>query len=81
MVDFSISRWDYRRILSRFEMKENLPLYFAMLIATVFVGVFCVSFVYDLNNPDYDIPAGLYPLLTIIVGAIFGFVFKKSANG
>lgn len=62
-------------------MNHNLPLYFAMVIATIFVGIFCVAFVSDLNNPEYDIPAGLYPLLTIIVGAIFGFVFKRSSNG
>lgn len=62
-------------------MNHNLPLYFAMVIATIFVGIFCAAFISDLNNPEYDIPAGLYPLLTIIVGAIFGFVFKRSSNG
>lgn len=57
------------------------PLYFAMVVATVFVALFCVAFVKDLNDPAYDIPAGLYPLLTIIIGAIFGYVFKRGTNG
>ena len=59
---------------------KNLSLYFAMAIATVFVALFCVSFVVDMLKDDYDIPAGLYPLMTIIVGAIMGYVFRKSAD-
>lgn len=59
---------------------SDWPLYFAMSIATVFVALFCVSFVADILNPDYDIPAGMYPLLTIIVGAIMGYVFKRSSS-
>lgn len=62
-------------------MKHDVLLYFAMVIATIFVAVFCIAFVADLNNPEYDIPAGIYPLLTIIVGGIFGFVFKRTTNG
>lgn len=62
-------------------MGRNALLYFSMVIATIFVAIFCVAFVADLNNPNYDIPAGLYPLLTIIVGGIFGFVFKRTTNG
>lgn len=58
----------------------NLSLYFAMVIATVFVALFCISFVADILNPNYDIPAGLYPILTIIIGAIMGFVFRKSSS-
>lgn len=58
----------------------NLSLYFAMVIATIFVGLFCVAFVVDILNPNYDIPAGLYPILTIIIGAIMGYVFKRSAS-
>lgn len=59
---------------------KNLTLYFAMIVATIFVGIFCVSFVVDLLKTDYDIPAGLYPILTIIVGGIFGYVFKRSTD-
>lgn len=55
-------------------------LYFAMVIATLFVGLFCVAFVKDMLDPTYDIPPGLYPLLTIIVGGIFGYVFKRSST-
>jgi Na+/glutamate symporter len=62
-------------------VNKNLPLYFAMAIATIFVALFCVAFTYDLLNKDYDIPPGLYPLMTIIVGAIMGFVFKRSSDG
>lgn len=51
-----------------------------MVIATIFVGLFCVAFVVDILNPNYDIPAGLYPILTIIIGAIMGYVFKRSAS-
>ena len=60
---------------------KDMTLYFAMVIATIFVAMFCVAFVVDLLNPEYDIPAGFYPLLTIIVGGIFGYVFKKSTDG
>jgi hypothetical protein len=59
---------------------SNLMLYFAMVMATVFVAVFCVAFVKDMLDPDYDIPAALYPILTIIVGGIFGYVFKRSSD-
>lgn len=59
---------------------KNLTLYFAMVLATIFVAIFCISFVVDLLRTDYDIPAGLYPILTIIVGGIFGYVFKRSAD-
>lgn len=59
---------------------NNLALYFAMVIATIFVAIFCVAFVVDILNPNYDIPAGLYPILTIIIGAIMGYVFKRSAS-
>jgi tetrahydromethanopterin S-methyltransferase subunit C len=59
----------------------NLALYFAMIIATIFVALFCIAFVVDILNPNYDIPAGIYPILTIIIGAIMGYVFKRSANG
>jgi hypothetical protein len=61
-------------------MSNDRWLYFAMVIATLFVGLFCVAFVKDMLDPGYDIPAGLYPLLTIIVGGIFGYVFKRSAT-
>lgn len=57
-----------------------MTLYFAMIIATIFVALFCVAFVKDMLDPQYDIPPGLYPLLTIIVGGIFGYVFKRSAS-
>lgn len=59
---------------------SDLMLYFAMVMATIFVGLFSAAFVKDLLDPNYDIPAGIYPLLTIIVGAIMGFVFRKSAD-
>lgn len=59
---------------------KNMTLYFAMIIATIFVVLFCVAFTKDMLDPNYDIPAGLYPLLTIIVGGIFGYVFKRSAS-
>lgn len=62
-------------------MKQNIALYFAMVFATIFVAIFCVAFIKDLNDPVYDIPAGLYPLLTIITGAIMGYVFKRSTDG
>jgi len=65
----------------RVVVNKNATLYFAMVIATVFVILFCVSFTVDVVNPNYDIPPGLYPILTIIVGGIFGYVFKKSTNG
>jgi len=60
-------------------MRQNLTLYFAMIIATIFVALFCISFVRDMLDPTYDIPSGLYPLLTIIVGGIFGYVFRRSS--
>ena len=62
------------------DRNNNLALYFAMIIATIFVSIFCLAFVKDMSDPDYDIPAGLYPLLTIIVGGIFGYVFKRTTN-
>lgn len=60
---------------------SKLAVYYAMVIATLFVALFCVAFVKDMIDPNYDIPPGLYPLLTIIVGAIMGYVFKRSADG
>lgn len=60
---------------------KALPLYFAMILATIFVALFSAGFVKDMTDPAYDIPAGLYPMLTIMVGGIFGYVFKKSTNG
>lgn len=61
-------------------MNKNMILYFAMILATIFVAIFVAAFVKDLNDPNYDIPPGLYPLLTVIVGGIFGYVAKRSAN-
>lgn len=63
------------------DVRNNATLYFAMVIATIFVGLFCIAFVKDMSDPQYDIPAGLYPLLTIIVGGIFGYVFKRTSDG
>lgn len=60
---------------------KNLMLYFAMVLATIFVALFCVAFVKDMLDKEYDVPAGLYPLLTIIVGSIFGYVYKRSSDG
>ena len=60
---------------------NNLMLYFAMIIATIIVVLFSVAFVADIRNPTYDIPAGIYPMMTVIVGTIIGFVFKRSTNG
>lgn len=51
-----------------------------MVIATIFVALFCTAFIYDMLNADYDIPSGIYPLLTTIIGAIFGFVYKRTQN-
>jgi len=61
-------------------MKSNLMMYFALFIATVFVLIFTVSFLWQLTHPEYEIPAGLYPILTITTGGIIGFVFKKGST-
>lgn len=62
-------------------MNKNLPLYYALGLATVFVLIFTISFAWQLTHPDYEIPAGIYPLLTVTTGGIIGYVFKKGNNG
>lgn len=63
-------------------MNNNLALYFALAMASILMLIFAVSFTWQLTHPDYEIPAGLYPLLTVTVGGIIGYVFKRgSANG
>jgi hypothetical protein len=68
------------KIPKRDDGDNKLALYYAMVIATIFVALFCIAFVTDILNPNYDIPAGLYPILTIIIGAIMGYVFKRSSS-
>jgi hypothetical protein len=55
-------------------------LYFALFLATVFVLIFAVSFTWQLTHPEYEIPAGIYPILTITTGGIIGYVFKKGTS-
>ena len=62
-------------------MNKNMVLYFAMVIATIFVAVFIAAFMKDLNDPNYDISPALYPIPTAMVGAIMGYVFKRSSDG
>lgn len=62
--------------------KNTVVLYYVLGIATILVGLFVLSFVKDMNDPNYDIPPGLYPLLTIPIGGLTGYAFKKlSDNG
>lgn len=60
--------------------RNDMVLYWTMIVATVFVALFVASFIKDLNDPAYDIPPPYYGLLAGTVGLMFGFVYKRSSD-
>lgn len=48
------------------------------VIAIVITAAWAVSFLVDIVNPRYEVPAGIHPLMLIVAGAAFGgAVFGK----
>lgn len=51
---------------------DPVPSWFLLIVASVLLGMFVVSYVYSLFNTNYTVPGPIYGIVIIIVGYIFG---------
>jgi hypothetical protein len=56
--------------------RSDLILYYVLGVTTILVLLFALAFIKDLIDPEFDIPAGIYPLLTIPIGGLTGYAFN-----
>ena len=49
-----------------------VPLWFKLGVATVLLLLFAGSYLFDLFNAEYEVPAAMYPVVLLVVGFIYG---------
>lgn len=48
------------------------PPWFLLAVATVLLTMFAASYIVDMFSTKYEVPAGIYGIVIIIVGGIYG---------
>jgi hypothetical protein len=52
--------------------REAFPSWFRLTVASVLLALFSISYIKDMTDIHYEVPAPTYGLVLLIVGAIFG---------
>lgn len=51
---------------------QLFPTWFRLAFATVLLILFSISYVVDILSEKYQVPGAFYPIMAIIVGAMYG---------
>ena len=57
---------------------SNVPSWVKIFVALLMTVVFCVILILDAVLPEYGVPIGVYPLMGIVVGGLFGSAAKDA---
>lgn len=56
----------------RYTNGSGIPPWFRLVWASILLAVFVASYIKDMTDVNYEVPGGIYAIVVVVVGFIFG---------